>query len=50
VGKYHRLLDKIGAANYCKTSGKRGLHVCVPLGAQYLHQHVRMFADIAGLP
>ena len=29
-----RLLDTIGATNCCKTSGKRGLHVCVPLGAK----------------
>ena len=45
----HRLLDKIGADNYCKTSGKRGLHVCVPLGAKYLHSHARMFADIVAM-
>jgi bifunctional non-homologous end joining protein LigD len=41
-----RLLDKMGAASYCKTSGKRGLHVCVPLGGQYLFSHAKMLATV----
>jgi len=36
----------MGAASYCKTSGKRGLHICVPLGAQYLFNHAKMLAGI----
>jgi DNA primase len=37
----HKLLDKAGAPNCCKTSGKRGLHVFVPLGAKYHFQQPR---------
>lgn len=36
--------------SYCKTSGKRGLHIFVPLGAQYDYDQIRQFAElIAGL-
>jgi bifunctional non-homologous end joining protein LigD len=42
----HRLLDRAGAENLCKTSGKRGLHVFVPLGARYDHDQARRFAEI----
>jgi hypothetical protein len=36
----------MGTANYCKTSGKRGLHIYVPLGGKYLFNHAKMFAEI----
>lgn len=42
----HRLLDKAGAANYCKTSGKTGLHIYVSLAAEYDYDLVRRFAEI----
>jgi bifunctional non-homologous end joining protein LigD len=42
----HKTLDKIGAENLCKTSGKRGLHIMVPLGAQYDYDQARQFAEI----
>jgi DNA ligase D-like protein (predicted polymerase) len=42
----HKLLDRIGADNYYKTSGKRGLHVCVPLGGQYLFNQAKMLSQI----
>ncbi len=42
----HRLLDRAGAANYCKTSGKRGLHVYVPLGARYQYEQAKQLAEI----
>ena len=42
----HRTLDRAGAANICKTSGKRGLHVFVPLGGRYDTDLARRFADL----
>jgi bifunctional non-homologous end joining protein LigD len=41
-----RVLDRAGAASLCKTSGKRGLHVVVPLGAAYDHDQARQFAEL----
>jgi bifunctional non-homologous end joining protein LigD len=41
-----RLLEK-GCGNcYCKTSGKRGLHIYVPLGARYGYEEARRFAEL----
>lgn len=42
----HRVLDDIGVVNVCKTSGKRGLHVYVPLGARYTDDEARQFAEL----
>lgn len=42
----HKTLDRIGAASLCKTSGKRGLHIYVPLGAKYGHDAVKQFAEL----
>jgi bifunctional non-homologous end joining protein LigD len=42
----HKLLDQIGAASYCKTSGKRGLHVYIPFGARYTHEQAKSFAHL----
>jgi bifunctional non-homologous end joining protein LigD len=41
-----RVLDEIGAAGYCKISGKRGLHVYVPLRAGYSHEQAKQFAQL----
>lgn len=41
-----KTLEQIGAASFCKTSGKRGLHVYVPLGARYEDEHVKQFAEL----
>jgi bifunctional non-homologous end joining protein LigD len=47
VAKHVRqVLEKAEAACYCKTSGKRGLHICVPLAARYHYDQVRRFAEI----
>lgn len=40
------LLEGAGADGFCKTSGKRGLHVFVPLGAQYDYDQARQFAQL----
>jgi bifunctional non-homologous end joining protein LigD len=42
----HELLDQIGAASVCKTSGKRGLHIYVPLGARYDYELAKQFAEL----
>jgi bifunctional non-homologous end joining protein LigD len=42
----HRILDQIGAVGYCKTSGKRGLHIYLPLGGRYNHEHAKQFAQL----
>lgn len=39
-----KILDRIKIASYCKTSGSRGLHIYVPLGAKYHYDYVREFA------
>jgi bifunctional non-homologous end joining protein LigD len=41
-----RVLDAAGAESYCKTSGKTGLHVYVPLGACCTYEQARQFAEI----
>src|SRR5205807_647118 len=41
-----RVLDQAGAEGYCKTSGKRGLHIYVPLGARYTHEQAKQFAQL----
>ncbi len=42
----HAILEKAGAGSYCKTSGKRGLHIDVPLGGRYMTDQVRQFAEV----
>jgi bifunctional non-homologous end joining protein LigD len=41
-----KTLDRCGVESHCKTSGKRGLHVSVPLGARYDYDQARQFAEI----
>ena len=42
----HDMLEESGAENYIKTSGKTGLHICIPLGAKYDYDQTRQFANI----
>jgi bifunctional non-homologous end joining protein LigD len=42
----HRILDGLGVENYCKTSGKTGLHVLVPIAGKYTFTQVRRFAKL----
>jgi len=41
-----RVLEDADAPCLCKTSGKRGLHIVVPLGARYPYDDVRHFAEL----
>lgn len=43
------ILDEAGASAYCKTSGSRGLHIYVPLKAQYDYDKVRAFAELVAV-
>jgi bifunctional non-homologous end joining protein LigD len=45
----HRILDRIDAPSCCKTSGKRGLHIYVPLGAKYAHDQAKQFAELIAM-
>lgn len=45
----HEILDKAKCANYCKTSGATGLHIYVPLAAQYDYEQARMFAEMVAM-
>jgi bifunctional non-homologous end joining protein LigD len=41
-----KVLDRAGTQHYCKTSGKTGLHVYVPLGGSCDYDQARQFAEI----
>jgi bifunctional non-homologous end joining protein LigD len=41
-----KVLDRIGAEARCKTSGKRGLHIYIPFGAQHGHDQAKHFAEL----
>ena len=39
----HQILDKISIPHFCKTSGKRGLHIGIPLQGKYTYNQAREF-------
>jgi bifunctional non-homologous end joining protein LigD len=41
-----KILDDIDVPCYCKTSGSTGLHIYIPLGANYSYEHSKEFARI----
>lgn len=42
----HGILDGLQVKSYCKTSGKTGLHVLVPVAGKYTFAQVRRFAKL----
>jgi bifunctional non-homologous end joining protein LigD len=49
AGHLAEILDDLGLASYPKTSGKKGLHVVVPLESQYRFEQTRHFVHAVGL-
>lgn len=42
----HETLDELGVKSLCKTSGKRGLHIYIPLAAKYDYQQAKQFGEL----
>jgi bifunctional non-homologous end joining protein LigD len=42
----HKLLDIACEKHFLKTSGKKGLHICVPLGGLYTYDQIKTFAEL----
>ena len=42
----HKLLEESCEKHYVKTSGKKGVHILVPLGAKYDYDTIRTFSEI----
>ncbi|MFL5730890.1 MAG: DNA ligase D [Cytophagaceae bacterium] len=40
------VLDRAGVQGYCKTSGSRGLHIYIPMGAKYDYEQGKNFAHL----
>lgn len=40
------VLDSLNVKSYCKTSGSTGLHIYIPLGAQYTYEQSKEFARV----
>ncbi len=43
---FHDIFEKIGAPNFCKTSGATGMHVYVPTGKKYTYDQLKDFAHL----
>lgn len=46
VQAIYEVLQKCGAAAYCKTSGASGMHIYIPLGKKYTYEQARDFAHL----
>jgi bifunctional non-homologous end joining protein LigD len=44
AARVHKKLDALGLESFPKTSGKRGVHVFVPLGPGHTHEQATQFA------
>ncbi|MDD5461058.1 MAG: DNA ligase D [Methylococcales bacterium] len=42
----HQILEKSGAANFCKTSGATGLHIYIPTHKKYTYDQLKTFAEL----
>jgi bifunctional non-homologous end joining protein LigD len=42
----HDILNRAEVPSYCKTSGATGLHIYIPLHAQYTYDQIKTFAEL----
>lgn len=42
----HAVLEEVKIPSFCKTSGSRGLHIYVPMGAKYTYEQTKDFAHL----
>lgn len=42
----HEILEKAGIKNFCKTSGKSGLHIYIPLDGKYTFRQIKPLAQL----
>jgi bifunctional non-homologous end joining protein LigD len=42
----HDILEKAGAANFCKTSGATGMHIYIPTHKKYTYEQLKDFAEL----
>ncbi len=47
--KIHDFCEEIKIPSYCKTSGKRGLHIYIPLDAKYDFEQIKIFAELVSV-
>lgn len=45
----HKLCENLEVPAFCKTSGKRGLHIYLPLAAKYNFEQVKLFAELVAV-
>ena len=45
----HEILENVQIRHYCKTSGAKGLHICIPLHAKYTYEQSKQFAEIIAM-
>lgn len=45
----HEILDEIKIKHLCKTSGGKGLHICIPLQGKYDYDQSKKFAEILAI-
>jgi bifunctional non-homologous end joining protein LigD len=45
----HEFLEEINVKSFCKTSGKRGLHICIPLNEKYTFDQAKQFGQLIAL-
>lgn len=46
VQEVHAVLDELQVKNFCKTSGKDGLHIYIPVHAKYSFEQVKHFGEL----
>lgn len=42
----HKILEELNIPSFCKTSGKRGLHICIPMNQKYTFEEALRFGQI----